>query len=781
VAGPPPNGSGAPPEALYGPPARDYFRSHAIDPRLAHELGVRERDGAIVYCCTDAKGAFERVRRLDGRGPKLKGPRRPLACWWPRGRPDRAEFVLISEGESDALAALSAIGSATGGARSVLSEVTVVCVPGTGFPAARLAEELTRVGARQALLAMDGDEAGAKFTASASHSLANAGIQAVPVSLPRGSDLSDCLASVGDPADWLANLIADSEARAEEISREAPNDGDSDTGTRSSKAPPKAQRLVDLAIEGAEFFHDPQRRPWATVPVADHRRTIALDSRDFTHWLGHVAHLDGITPKQALADAIEHLKSEALYAGPQRTVHTRLAAGDGVVYLDLGDEQWRAVEISAGSWRLLEGEPPVKFRRPPSMQALPEPLRPGSVDALRPFVNLSDEHWHLLVGWLVGCFAPSGPYPLLVLTGEQGSGKSTTAWMLRSLIDPAWPEHRALPESERDLMIAATNARVVAFDNLSGLGGRNAWISDALCRLSTGGGYATRALYSNDEEQLFDVQRPAILNGIDALPHRSDLLSRSLPIELARLLEHQVQTERDLRRSFAAARPRVLAGLLDAAACALAHVDEVHPPALPRMADHVVWVTAASGALGWDETTYSASYATSRQDTTDAALEASPLWPHLATLADGTARTATELLEALETEAGADVTRHPRWPRDPKALGTMLTRLASDLRQRGIEIERGSEGRGVGRKKTIKLWRLVDPIDPIDPTALQSQVSGPTGVDEAPAGSIAGVDGVDAGSIAAEPETPATMRLGSMGSMGSMLSLNREKEEERTA
>jgi putative DNA primase/helicase len=50
---------------------------------------------------------------------------------------------------------------------------------------------------------------------------------------------------------------------------------------------------------------------------------------------------------------------------------------------------------------------------------------------------------------------------------------------------------RALPRSERDLAIATGNAWVLAFDNLSGI---RDWLSDALCRLATGGGFATRQL-----------------------------------------------------------------------------------------------------------------------------------------------------------------------------------------------------------------------------------------------------------------------------------------------
>ena len=78
---------------------------------------------------------------------------------------------------------------------------------------------------------------------------------------------------------------------------------------------------------------------------------------------------------------------------------------------------------------------------------------------------------------------------VLVLHGEQGAAKSTTARVLRRLCDPNTAPLRAAPRGVRDLMIAATNSWPFCFDNLEHL---PPWISNALCRLATGGGFATR-------------------------------------------------------------------------------------------------------------------------------------------------------------------------------------------------------------------------------------------------------------------------------------------------
>ena len=72
---------------------------------------------------------------------------------------------------------------------------------------------------------------------------------------------------------------------------------------------------------------------------------------------------------------------------------------------------------------------------------------------------------------------------------------------------------------------AASNGHVLAFDNVSGL---PAWISDTLCRLAAGGGFAVRQLYTDQDEVLFDAARPVILNGIEDIVTRPDLADRAV-------------------------------------------------------------------------------------------------------------------------------------------------------------------------------------------------------------------------------------------------------------
>src|SRR5262249_12904543 len=160
---------------------------------------------------------------------------------------------------------------------------------------------------------------------------------------------------------------------------------------------------------------------------------------------------------------------------------------------------------------------------------------------------------------------------------------------LKALIDPNVAPVRALPREERELMIAANNGYVLAFDNLSGLPG---WLSDALCRLATGGSFAVRQLYTDDEEVLFHAARPLLVNGIEDVISRADLADRGIFLTLAPMGERQRRSEAELWREFEIARPRLLGALLDAAVHGLQTLPGIRLTTLPRMADFALWATA---------------------------------------------------------------------------------------------------------------------------------------------------------------------------------------------
>ena len=71
------------------------------------------------------------------------------------------------------------------------------------------------------------------------------------------------------------------------------------------------------------------------------------------------------------------------------------------------------------------------------MLPLPIPQRGGSIESLAAFLNLpTPDEFVLVVAWLLAALQQGGPYPLLVIAGEQGSAKTVLTKILRALTDP---------------------------------------------------------------------------------------------------------------------------------------------------------------------------------------------------------------------------------------------------------------------------------------------------------------------------------------------------------
>ena len=254
------------------------------------------------------------------------------------------------------------------------------------------------------------------------------------------------------------------------------------------------------------------------------------------------------------------------------------------------------------------------------MRPLCEPEAGYSIDELRPFVNLvSEDEALLVVAWLVAALRERGPYPILILNGEQGSGKTSLCRFLRSLVDPAAPAIQGPPKDERDLVVAAQNAHVLALDNLSRLSPE---MSDGLCRLASGAGIATRMLHTDRDENVFDGARPIILNGIPALAERPDFNERFARGPSRLDTRSPAPARGRTRRGMEGRRASRLAALCDAVSSALRRLKDTKLKRPGRMADFEKWISAAEPGLGWEPGTFSAAYEASRRNAARAAFEA---------------------------------------------------------------------------------------------------------------------------------------------------------------
>ena len=489
---------------------------------------------------------------------------------------------------------------------------------------------------------------------------------------------------------------------------------DGDSGGRGLK---QADILIGLAAD-IGLFHAPDGTSYADLEINGHRETWPIRSRGFKHWLARqfFEAISGAPNSEAMQSALNVIEARAQFDAPQMNINIRVARHDGKLYLDLADEAWRAVEIDEAGWRIVD-KPPVRFRRAAGMQPLPEPAEGGSVETLRSFLNVrSDDDFVLVVAWTLAVLQDRGPYPVIVLSGEQGSAKSTFSAILRALLDPNSAPLRALPRGDRDLFIAATNGHVLTFDNVSNL---PPWISDTICRLATGGGFAVRQLYTDQDEVLFDAARPVVLNGIEDIVNRPDLADRAIFLTLEPIPEEGRRAEKELWAAFDKACPQILGALLDAVSHGLRQLPDTKLEKLPRMADFAVWATACETAL-WSAGTFGAAYAGNLDEAVDNVIEADPVGSAVRSLMASRAEwkgTASDLLDDLGREVGETVSRAKNWPATPGALGNRLRRVATFLRKVGIDISFFKKGHA--RTRTIRISRIPEnpPTQPSAPSA----------------------------------------------------------------
>src|SRR5262249_37648738 len=433
---------------------------------------------------------------------------------------------------------------------------------------------------------------------------------------------------------------------------------------------------------------------FADITLDGHRETWPIRSKRFRGWLRrrYYRATGGAASAAEIRSALDLLEARAQFDGPERAVHVRIAEHAGHIYLDLADEEWRAVDIGPDCWRVI-GCPPVRFRRPAGMLPLPLPQQGGSIETLNSFLNLaSRDDFVLIVAWLLAALRSGGPYPLLAISGEQGSAKTVLSKLLKALIDPNAAPIRSLSREQRELMIAANNGYLLAFDNLSGL---PVWLSDALCRLASGGSFAVRQLYSDDEEVLFEAARPILLNGIEEVVSRPDLGDRAIFLTLAPIGEAQRRPESQLWREFEIARPHILGALLDAVVHGLRGLGGVHLDRLPRMADFALWAAACETAL-WPASTFARAYAANRSAAIESVIEADPVATCVRAMMGARTMwsgTASELLRLCAESARDEISRGAAWARNPRALAGRLRRAQTFLRTLGIEITFSREGR----------------------------------------------------------------------------------------
>jgi putative DNA primase/helicase len=671
-----------------------------VPPSQHPTLGVPSTTWAYRNAVGEVLGFICRFEQMDGAKsfrPLCLFQQGDALTWrwemWPAPRPlyglellaaNPDATVLVAEGEKSADAA-----------QVLLPEF--VCMTSPGGSKSAVKADWSVLKGRAVILWPDADEPGQTYAETVARLLKEAGVESVSVLMPPGDvpggwDAADAV-ETGWTAEQVLDLLNTATSDADCLKSKASDKQKSakiSTGKR--KAPSQRDALLE-ALEGAELWHSPEKTAYATIEVSGHKEHLRIESTAFQRWaIGRFYKATGrAVASLMLGDALRVLSVRAIEDGACHQPMMRTGCAEDACWLDLCDDHWRAIKITAHGWEVIN-DPPVKFTRSETMLAFPEPEHGHLIEEFREFVNTDDDDYRLIIAWLVAAlWGRASAYPVLALGGESGSGKTTITRLLRSLVDPSAVPVMTLPRDERDLVVQSKCGLVLSFDNVSSV---ESWLSDAICRLATGSNFMTRKLHTDAEPFWFQGARPVLLNGIPSLAERADLADRAVTVRLLRIEEANRRSEDDLKLEWSHALPGILGALLDAMSSAVRLYDQTKVEKLPRMADFARLVTACEPGLGWEAGDFMKAYKANRQMNSEAVFEGDPVAITIEKFiktqhpTKGWQGTATKLLEELNLIVADNLRRFRSWPTKPNALGNAVDRAAPLLRHKGIHVTR---------------------------------------------------------------------------------------------
>lgn len=282
--------------------------------------------------------------------------------------------------------------------------------------------------------------------------------------------------------------------------------------------------------------------------------------------------------KDSLSAAVAVLSYRARREGQPAIMANRAAFNDGALFYDLGKH--RAARIAGGLWETIAA-PVGIFRDWQHKRPHPDPVTPGNAGRLFEFVNVSPDDRPLVLATLAACMVPNMARPALVITGSQGSGKSTAARLFKTTIDPGTPALTMIPRKPEDLDLLLARHSFLALDNVSSIAPD---VADTLSGVITGAAPQRRKLHSDAELLTLHADLTLCFTSINSLSDRPDFLERTLRIQLERIEDLDRLADDELDSAIDAALPEILGGLLSMLAKGLELLPSYRPPRLPRMA-----------------------------------------------------------------------------------------------------------------------------------------------------------------------------------------------------
>lgn len=469
----------------------------------------------------------------------------------------------------------------------------------------------------------------------------------------------------------------------------------------------KPPRLIDVLLkQGHELFCTPKEECYLALRANGRAQMYEIGEKKFGDYCADVywkATRQSCT-EQAINESARILRCMAREEGAVQPVHMRRASHNGKIYVDLATKEGECIEIDAASWRIVDVAP-VRFFRNSSTIALPRPEHGGALDEFRAQLNLDGEmSWLLLAAFMGYCWFGESDFPVLLMTGESGSSKSTTSDLLKELVDPSNAAGLPVPEKEEDYLHNANVGLLFWLDNISSI---NQMQSDSFCRLSTGAAFLKRLHYSNSEVSTTRISRPVVITTITDIVNAPDLMNRCIEVRckafgiVKRLLKARV------KERFALTLPRLLGALADAVSKAMRELPNIPEENLPRLADFSFFGEAFWRGQGAEPGMFMAFMMQAQRAANASMIENSPLAEVLIPWFEENGNyigTMLDLWRKLNAIAPQATREQKAWPKGAQRLARVLATLEPNLREHGILISKGVED-GRNASKFLHLIR----------------------------------------------------------------------------
>lgn len=459
---------------------------------------------------------------------------------------------------------------------------------------------------------------------------------------------------------------------------------------QNGKKLPELDHITQFLLEKLSVmpFRDQKGEAFVRVRADGHYEVMPCGSNRFKNWISkmYYEHFHKTIRSESLKSVLDVISGKAVHGSEEHSLSMRFALRDNELWYDMSDDTWSAVKITVRGWEYVT-EPPIIFKRLDHQVSQKTPVRGGNVEDVLQFVNITDKKQKMLfLVYLVAAFVPGFPHPIAYFYGPQGSAKSTVSRIIRALADPSQIETAHLPRADEELMQLLDHHSILALDNISYI---QEHLSDILCKIVTGTAFSKRRKYTDNDDVIMQLRRIIILNGINLLALKPDLLERTLLFPLERVSDEHRRQESDMWSLFEKKKPLILGAIFDALARALDIKPKIHLDKNPRMADFAVWGCAIAEALGYSQEAFMETYWENIESQDREVAFEDPVANALITFMKHQPSwegTAAELLAALNDNASEMERR--TLPKNGSALGRKLNILTVSLGKIGLSISK---------------------------------------------------------------------------------------------